>query len=53
MAAFDYTDLTTIYIPREVTSIGYGAFANCQKLTNISVSVDNLNYKSIEGVLTN
>jgi uncharacterized repeat protein (TIGR02543 family) len=47
------TGLTSITIPDSVTSIGDRAFSSCSSLTSIEVSVDNINYKSIEGVLFN
>ncbi len=40
-------------IQGSVTSIGDWAFSYCTSLTSIEVSVDNINYKSIEGVLFN
>ena len=47
------TGLTSINIPQGVTSIGNGAFSSCTGLKTISVSVDNLNYASINGMLFN
>ena len=32
---YDNTDLTSVSIPYSVTSIGYGAFADCTSLTNV------------------
>ena len=49
--AFSDCDITSIFIPSSVTSIGYGAFASCTSLTNITVEEDNENYKSIDGNL--
>ncbi len=47
------TGLTSVVIPDSVTSINKGAFPRCSGLTSITVSVDNPNYKSIDGVLFN
>lgn len=44
--AFCDTDLTEVFIPKSVTDIGLGAFANCSKLTKISVDPQNEVYKS-------
>ena len=45
------TSLTSIIIPKSVASIGDWAFYSCLSLTSISVSSDNLNYSSEDGVL--
>ena len=47
----DCSGLTNVTIPGGVTNIGYGAFINCNGLMSISVADDNLNYKSINGLL--
>ena len=43
--------LTSVTIPYSVTQIGYGAFGFCKKLLSINVDKNNINYKSINGVL--
>ena len=43
--------LTSIELPSGVTSIGEYAFSSCSGLTSINVSVDNIEYTSIDGVL--
>ena len=43
--------LTSIELPSGVTSIGEYAFSGCSGLTSINVSVDNIEYTSIDGVL--
>ena len=53
-SAFVYASgLTSITIPASVTTIGTGAFNNNVSLTSISVAPENINYKSINGVLFN
>ena len=44
--AFKYSDLTSISMSDNVTTIGYGAFADCEKLTSINISN---NIATIEG----
>ena len=52
--AFDNcTSLSKIEIPDSVTHIGDGAFSVCTSLASITVSKNNPNYASIEGVLFN
>ena len=52
--AFSHCEaLTSITLPQSVTSIGDCAFSSCLFLTGIQVDVNNLNYKSIDGVLYN
>ncbi len=46
------TSLMNVIIPDSITSIVSGAFSGCS-LTNITVSADNPNYSSREGVLFN
>lgn len=42
----DCTELTSIVIPSGITSIGYGVFYGCTRLTNIQVAEDNTVYHS-------
>ncbi|MBR6937625.1 MAG: chitobiase/beta-hexosaminidase C-terminal domain-containing protein [Prevotella sp.] len=35
--AFDYTNLETVYLPSTIEKIGYRAFADCTKLSSITV----------------
>ncbi len=50
--AFDHcTSLVSITIPKNVSNIGNFAFYVCNSLEEINVDKDNLNYKSIDGVL--
>jgi hypothetical protein len=51
MAFWYCSSLTGTTIPESVTSIGDGAFWYCSGLMNISVSVGNSNYTSVDGVL--
>ena len=44
---------SSITIPNSVTSIGRGALSRCTVLTNITVSSDNTQYSSKDGVLFN
>ena len=54
IAAFrDCTKLTSVSIPKSVTSIGEQAFAGCSGLTSINVDSENPNYSEIDGVLCN
>ena len=48
-----YTGITSIVIPDSVTSIGRSAFYGCISLAEITVSPDNKNYSSVDGVLFN
>ena len=50
-AFFRCLSLTSITIPASVTEIGEAAFSRCSSLINISVSNNNSNYKSQDGVL--
>ncbi len=45
------SDITGIFIPASVTSIGRGAFENCSDLISINVDKNNPAYTSVEGVL--
>ena len=52
--AFAYCrSLTSITIPDGVTSIGKNAFLECTSLMTIEVSMGNMNYTDVEGVLFN
>jgi len=46
-------DLVSVTIPSSVTTVGYSAFRDCDKLNSIIVDAANLNYYSINGVLFN
>ena len=51
-SAFDYCDnLTEIYIPASVASIGAYAFRGCDKLRTINVDAGNTVYASVDGVV--
>ena len=45
------TGITSIVIPDSVISIGVSAFSGCTSLAEITVSPDNKNYSSVDGVL--
>ena len=49
----DCTGITSIVIPDSVISIDRSAFSGCTSLTEITVSPDNKNYSSVDGVLFN
>ena len=49
----DCKAITSVTIPDSVTSIGYDAFENCIGLKEISVSPDNSDYSSQNGILFN
>ncbi|MCC2864733.1 leucine-rich repeat protein [Anaerovorax odorimutans] len=51
--AFSGCGLTSITIPNSVTSIGDGAFSECDGLISINVDKDNSKYTSLDGVLFN
>ena len=52
-SAFIGCCMKSITIPQNVTSIGFGALAQCHSLTTINVAETNQNYSSYEGVLFN
>ena len=41
--AFEDSTMTSLTIPSTITSIGYGAFYNCQKLSSITFNATNCN----------
>ena len=47
------TGITSIVIPDSVISIGGSTFSGCTSLAEITVSPDNKNYSSVDGVLFN
>lgn len=49
--AFESSKLTSIFIPDSVTSYSGNPFLNSGSLTNIDVGENNLNFKSISGVI--
>jgi hypothetical protein len=49
--AFESSKLTSIFIPDSVTSYSGNPFINSDSLTNIDVGENNLNFKSISGVI--
>ncbi|MDR0304192.1 MAG: leucine-rich repeat protein [Chitinispirillales bacterium] len=51
--AFEMSGITSITIPKNVTSIGATVFRVCNKLTQINVETANANYSSLDGVLYN
>lgn len=44
-------ELTSVFIPAGVDSIGYGIFGNCFKLMEIVVDEENKSFKSDDGIL--
>jgi len=52
-AFYDQIGLTSITIPRTVTSIGVNAFEYCANLTAITVDANNSAYSSVNGVVFN
>ena len=48
-----YTGITSIVIPDSVISIDRSVFSGCTSLAEITVSPDNKNYSSVDGVLFN
>lgn len=51
--AFFQTSISTIYIPKNVSSIEQNVFSNCNYLTSITVDIDNETYSSDSGILYN
>ena len=52
--AFCYNeDITEVFIPANVNTIGREVFVGCDKLKSITVEAENLNYKSSDGILYN
>ena len=49
--AFMHTNLTSVKLPDGLVSIGSIPFAVCEQLKEISISADNPNYKTVDGVL--
>ena len=50
--AFCYcTSLSKVKLPNSLTTIGYSAFRGCINLTDITISSDNKNFSSVDGVL--
>ncbi len=45
------TDFTSVYIPRSITNIAYGAFSGCEKLGDIRVDRRNTDYICEDNVL--
>ncbi|QIB69709.1 leucine-rich repeat protein [Aminipila butyrica] len=52
-SAFSSTQIKNIYIPASTTSIGKDALHECKKLKSITVSGDNADYSSTDGILFN
>ena len=46
-------DLVSVTIPSSVTTLGYSAFRDCDRLNSILVDAANPNYSSIDGVVFN
>lgn len=51
--AFDWTGITSINIPQNVTQVDYRSFESDENLQSIEVDKENKVYKSIDGVLFN
>ncbi len=49
----DRAGITSVVIPSSVISIGESIFSGCTSLAKITVSPDNKNYSSVDGVLFN
>lgn len=50
-AFFTCHNLTSVQLPQSVTHVGYRAFAGCLNLSSFSVSKDNPNLTSVDGIL--
>ena len=50
-AFFTCHNIKTVHLPQSVTYVGYRAFAGCINLASITVSGDNPNITSVDGVL--
>ena len=50
-SAFSFSELTSITIPKTITTIENGAFEDCYDLTSITVDENNTKYKSVDGNL--
>jgi len=51
--AFSHSSVSSLVIPKEIRSINGNAFENCHSLQSITVSEDNDNFASVDGVLFN
>lgn len=51
--AFNYADITSMYISESVISIPEYMFLSCKEVNNITVSEKNSKYSSIDGILFN
>jgi hypothetical protein len=51
--AFKYSGLTSITIPANVTTIGFGALVGCDELQSITVAPANADFSSSNGMLLN
>lgn len=49
--AFSYTSISTMFIPKDVYLIKYGAFAHCAKLANFEVCKQNKIFIAKDGIL--
>ena len=47
------TSLSKVKLPKNLTGINWGVFSDCKSLAEITVSPDNKNYSSVDGVLFN
>ena len=47
------TSLSKVKLPKNLTGINWGVFSDCTSLAEITVSPDNKNYSSVDGVLFN
>lgn len=51
LAFFQCPNLTSCYLGKSVSTIGEQAFSGCNKLAEINVDADNMQYASMDGVL--